>query len=187
MIALTWTYGQLLRGLADVVRRVLLAQLLLLVPCFWLLELSQNVAFRWMNGDWGWVYPESSHGWFSVISLGLWSGAVVALWALNTRWFRPARMPRWQRVLWSTALCWLGQWLGGFLAAEVFHHPFQVWPGSRLVYVSFSALFFWAANALLYQWIARDDPEALPPRASEATSEPVRSLPVTRAERPAGA
>ncbi|RKG99972.1 hypothetical protein D7X74_38960 [Corallococcus sp. CA047B] len=177
MIALTWTYGQLLRGAADMVRRVLLVQLLILAPCFWLLELSQNVAFRWMNGDWGWVYPESPHHWFSIVSLGLWSGAVVALWALNTYWFRPARMARWQRVLWASALCWLGQWLGGFLAAEVFHHPLQVWPGTRLVYVSFSALFFWAANALLYLAVVRDPGPA---------SEPV-AVPVTRAERPAGA
>ncbi|RKG70707.1 hypothetical protein [Corallococcus terminator] len=185
MIALTWTYGQLLRGVADLARRVLLVQLLILAPCFWLLELSQNVAFRWMNGDWGWVYPESPHRGFSVVSLGLWSGAVVALWALNTLWFRPARMALWQRVLWTTALCWPGQWLCGFIAAEVFHHPFQVWPGTRLLYVSFSSLFFWAANALLYQWVVRD-PQPVAPRTSEPASESLQ-VPVTRAERPAGA
>jgi hypothetical protein len=177
MLALTWTCGQLCRVLAERLRRFLLVQLLVLVPGFWLLELGQNVAFRWMNGDWAWVYPESAHRWYSVVSLGLWSAAVVGLWALHTYWFRPLKVAPWQRVLWATLACWGGHWLFGFVAAEAFHHPLQVWPGSRLTYVSFSALFFWAAIALVYQWVA---PGGAP--APVAVKQPL-----TRAERPAGA
>jgi hypothetical protein len=44
----------------------------------------------------------------------------------------------------------MGEWLGGFVAAEILHHPLQIWPGTKLVYVSFSALFFWLSNVIIY-------------------------------------
>ena len=175
MIALTWTYGQLLRGLAEMVRRVLVVQVLFLAPCFWLLELSQTVAFQWMNGDWGWGY------------VGMWGGVAVGMWAFHHYGFRPLRVASWRRVLWATLLCWTGLWLGGFVATEVFQPPHQTWPGTRWVYVGLSALFCWAATALLYRLAAPETEQAAaeptPPSAPPATP----AADFTRAKRAAGA
>lgn len=168
MITLTWPMGQLIKVVAAFFRALGL-QLLFITPLFWCLELSQNVAWRWVNGDWGWVYPGSTHHWFSFSSLGLWAGAVALLWVLHTFWFQPWQTKAWQRIITSTLLCWMGEWFVGFLAAEVFNTPFLVWPGTQLVYVSFSALFFWLGNVLIYHLLTQKVTDLNP--AFDATSD----------------
>ncbi|MBJ6766167.1 hypothetical protein JGU66_35900 [Myxococcaceae bacterium JPH2] len=161
MITLTWPLGQLFKTLASFLG-VLVRQVLYITPLFWFLELSENVAWRWMNGTWGWVYPESPYEWFSFNSLFLWAAAVTMLWALHHFWFYPRRVKLWQRLITSTVIGWMGEWFAGFIAAEVFHHPLQIWPNSQLVYVSFSALFFWLSNTILYHLLTLNVVELSP-------------------------
>ncbi|NNC19471.1 hypothetical protein HRD49_23185 [Corallococcus exiguus] len=172
MIALTWTYGQLLKGLTERVRRVLLVQVLILAPSFGVLELD----------PWG-----PSHRGLSLTRLALWGCAVGLLWALHRYAFGRSRVASWQRVVWVTALCWLGQWLGGFVALEALPRSLQQWSEARWIHVGFTVLFFWAATALLYRLAApMPEPEAVPaaPTGPQAPSGKKR---FTRAERPAGA
>ncbi len=131
--------------------RILLTQVLYIAPLFWFMELAQNVAWRWVNGDWGWYFPESPYHWFSFASIILWAGCVMLLWSLHYFWFYPRRVKLWTRVGIGAAACWAGEWVGGFVAANVFNHPLQVWPGSPLVYVHWCALFFWVSNVIVYQ------------------------------------
>lgn len=131
--------------------RILLTQVLYIAPLFWFMELAQNVAWRWVNGDWGWIFPESPYNWFSFASIILWAGCVVLLWSLHYFWFHPRRVKVWTRVALGAVACFVGEWVGGFLAANVFNHPLQVWPGSPLVYVHWCALFFWVSNVIVYQ------------------------------------
>jgi hypothetical protein len=160
MIALTWTYGQLLKGLTERVRRVLLVQVLILAPSFGVLELNPL---------------EPSHRALSFVRLALWGGAVGVLWALQRYVFGRSRMVSWRRVLWVTALCWLGQWLGGFVAMEALPPALQQWPGARWIPVGFSVMFFWAATALLYKLAAPVPvPDAVPgaPASQGMASQP---------------
>ncbi|WP_141617130.1 hypothetical protein [Myxococcus sp. AB036A] len=136
--------------------RVLLTQVLYVAPLFWFMELAQNVAWRWMNGDWGWVFPKSPYHWFSFGSLILWAGCVALLWSLHFFWFYPRRVKVWSRLAIGAGVCWTGEWVGGYVAANVFNHPLQVWPGSPLVYVHYSALFFWVSNCIVYHLLTND-------------------------------
>ncbi|QDE93588.1 hypothetical protein BHS06_33930 [Myxococcus xanthus] len=136
--------------------RVLLTQVLYVAPLFWFMELAQNVAWRWMNGDWGWVFPKSPYHWFSFGSLILWAGCVALLWSLHFFWFYPRRVKVWPRLAIGAGVCWVGEWVGGYVAANVFNHPLQVWPGSPLVYVHYSALFFWVSNCIVYHLLTND-------------------------------
>lgn len=136
--------------------RVLLTQVLYVAPLFWFMELSQNLAWRWMNGDWGWVFPKSPYHWFSFGSLFLWAGCVALLWSLHFFWFYPRRVKLWPRLAIGAVVCWVGEWVGGYIAANVFNHPLQVWPGSPLVYVHYSALFFWVSNCIVYHLLTND-------------------------------
>lgn len=130
--------------------RVLLTQVLYITPVFWFMELAQNVAWRQVNGDWGWVFPKSPYHWFSFGSLILWAGCVSLLWSLHFFWFYPRRVKVWTRLAIATVVTWAGEWFGGYVAANVFGHPLQVWPGSPLVYVHYSAIFFWLSNCIVY-------------------------------------
>lgn len=130
--------------------RVLATQLLFLTPLLWLLELSQNQAWRLVNGTWGWIYPDSPYHWFSFKSMILWAGCVWLLWTLYFFVYHPRRLSFWTRTLLSTVACWGGEWLGGFLSVELTGKHLQVWPGTLLVYVSFPALFFWLSNVVVY-------------------------------------
>jgi hypothetical protein len=134
----------------------LLSQLFYLTPLFWLLELAQNVAWRWVNGSWGWVYPASPHGWFSFGSMVLWASAVGLMWSLHTFWFEPRQVPLWRRIVSGAAITWVGEWVGGFLAVLLTGEPMQVWPGASLVYVSYPAFFFWVSNVTLYFLLTLD-------------------------------
>lgn len=134
----------------------LASQVFHLAPLFWLLELSQNVAWRWMNGEWGWVYPASAYHWFSFGSLVLWASAVCLMWSLHTFWFEPRRVKLWRRIVYGGAVTWGGEWLGGFLAVQLTGEPMQVWPGSSLVYVSYPAIFFWVSNITVYFLLTMD-------------------------------
>ncbi|MCP3143940.1 hypothetical protein [Pyxidicoccus xibeiensis] len=149
MISLSWPLALLWKKAAAYLR-VLLTQVLYIAPLFWFMELAQNIAWKQMNGEWGWYYPESPYHWFSFGSLILWTGCVGLLWSMHCLWFYPRRMTVWPRILISAVVCWLGEWFGGYVAANVFGHPLQVWPGSPLVYVHYSALFFWVSNAVIY-------------------------------------
>jgi len=130
--------------------RVLMTQVLYVVPLFWFLELAQNVAWRWMNGDWGWHYPESPYHWFSFGSMILWAGCVGLLWAMHFFWFYPRKVRVWMRVGVGAVACFVGEWFGGYMADKVFDHPLQIWPSSFLVYVHVAALFFWVSNVIVY-------------------------------------
>ncbi|NBD10218.1 hypothetical protein [Corallococcus silvisoli] len=172
MIALTWTYGQLLKGLTERVRRVLLVQVLILAPSLGVLEHNPLGSAR--QG-------------FSLVRLGLWGCGVGVLWALHRYAFGPSRVASWQRVAWVTALCWLGQWLGSFVTAEVLPSALQQWPGMRWVHVGFTVLFFWSATALLYR-LAAPVPELEGACTGAEASEPADAKKdFTREERPAGA
>ncbi|MFP2898334.1 hypothetical protein [Corallococcus sp. 4LFB] len=173
MIALTWTYGQLLKGLTERVRRVLLVQVLILAPAFGVLELNPS--------------GPSRQG-LSLTRLALWGCAVGVLWALHRYALGGTRVASWQRVLWVTGLCWLGQWLGGFVTEEALPRSLQHWHGARWIHVGFSVLFFWAATALLYRLAAPvPEPDAVPAAPDAASTPAAGKKGFTRAERPAGA
>ncbi|NOK23485.1 hypothetical protein [Corallococcus carmarthensis] len=169
MIALTWTYGQLLKGLTERVRRVLLVQVLILAPSFGVLELNP-------------VGP-SHHG-LSLTRLALWGCAVGLLWTLHRYAFGRSRVASWRRVLWVTGLCWLGQWMGGYVAVEALPRSLQQWSAARWIHVGFSVMFFWAATALLYRLAAPVPEPDVVPAAPDAAS---AKKGFTRAGRPAGA
>lgn len=172
MIALTWTYGQLLKGLTERVRRVLLVQVLILAPSFGVLELDP-------------LGP--SHRGLSLTRLALWGCAVGLLWALHRYALGHSRVASWQRVLWVTALCWMGQWLGGYVALEALPRSLQQWSAARWIHVGFTVLFFWAATALMYRLAAPvPEPESAP-AAPTGPQAPSGKKDFTRAERPAGA
>ncbi|RKH42636.1 hypothetical protein D7X55_36685 [Corallococcus sp. AB049A] len=172
MIALTWTYGQLLKGLSERVRRVLLVQVLILAPSFGVLELNP-------------LGP--SHRGLSLTRLALWGCAVGLLWALDRYAFGRSRVASWQRLVWVTALCWLGQWMGGFVALEALPRSLQQWSAARWVHVGFTVLFFWAATALLYRLAAPvPEAEAAPAMPTGPEAAPGKKG-FRRAERPAGA
>ena len=134
----------------SVYARVLATQILYLTPFFWLLELTQNQLFRWVQGEWGWIYPASPYHWFSFASLAMWAIGIGLMWTLHYYWFHPKQLPVWRRVAWGTVIAWCTEWLGGWVADKVLGAPLQVWPGSPLVYVSFGAIFFWMSNVALY-------------------------------------
>ncbi|NOK37976.1 hypothetical protein HMI49_32720 [Corallococcus exercitus] len=168
MIALTWTYGQLLKGLTERVRRVVLVQVLILAPAFGVLEFNPSGPSRLG---------------LSLTRLALWGCAAGLLWALHRYAVGRARVASWQRVLWVTALCWLGQWLGGFVTGEALPRSLQEWHGTPWIHMGFSVLFFWAATALLYRLAAPvPEPDAAPEAAPASAKKGF-----TRAERPAGA
>lgn len=170
MIALTWTYGQLLKGLTERVRRVLLVQVLILAPSFGVLELNPLGA---------------SHRGLSLTRLALWGCAVGLLWALHRYAFGRTKVASWQRVLWVTGLCWLGQWMGVFVSVEALPRSLQQGSGARWIHVGLSVMFFWAATAVLYRLAAPvPEPDASAPTGPEAAPAKKR---LTRAERPAGA
>jgi len=130
--------------------RVLATQILYMAPLFWLLELSQNQAWKAANGEFGWVYPDSPYRWFSFGSMILWAGSVFLMWTLHYYWFYPKGMKLWTRIAIASVVCWVGEWVGGFLAVQLTGQHLHVWPGSKLVYVSFPALFFWVSNVIVY-------------------------------------
>jgi hypothetical protein len=134
----------------SVYARVLATQVLYLAPLLWLLELSQNQAWRAVNGTWGWVYPDSPYEWFSFGSMVLWAGAVFLMWTMYYYWFYPKGVKPWTRVLIASVVCWAGEWVGGFLSVQLTGKHLQVWPDSKLVYVSFPAIFFWVSNVIVY-------------------------------------
>jgi hypothetical protein len=149
MNTLTLATGAQVRSFSTYAR-VLATQILYLTPIFWLLELTQNQLFRWVQGDWGWIYPASPYYWFSFASLAMWAIGIGLMWTLHYYWFHPRKMPVWRRVAWGTVIAWCVEWLGGWVADKVLGAPLQVWPGSPLVYVSFGAIFFWMSNVTLY-------------------------------------
>jgi hypothetical protein len=125
-------------------------------PIFWFVELLQNQLYWTLNGEPGWTYPRSPYNWFSFESLGLWGGSVVLIWCLHFFWFLRRDVGLMKRMIIAGTLCWAGEWLAGFVAAEVFHRPLQVWTDAPLVYVKFSALFFWWWDVLLYRFLTVD-------------------------------
>ena len=130
--------------------RVLATQILYIAPLLWLLELSQNQAWKAVNGTYGWVYPDSDYGWFSFGSMALWAGAVFLMWTLHYSWFYPKGVKLWTRIAIASVVCWAGEWVGGFLPVVLIGKHLQVWPGTALVYVSFPAIFFWVSNVIIY-------------------------------------
>src|SRR6218665_117745 len=134
----------------SVYARVLATQILYVAPLLWLLELLQNQAWRAANGTYGWVYPDSPYGWFSFGSMVLWVGSVFLMWTLHYYWFHPKQFRLWTRVGIASAICWAGEWVGGFMAVELTGKHLHVWPGAALVYVSFPVLFFWVSNVIVY-------------------------------------
>ena len=130
--------------------RVLATQILYVAPLLWLLELLQNQAWRAANGTYGWVYPDSAYEWFSFGSMVLWVGAVFLMWTLHYTWFHPKQYRLWSRVAIASVICWMGEWVGGFMAVQLTGKHLQVWPGASLVYVSFPAIFFWVSNVIVY-------------------------------------
>ena len=130
--------------------RVLATQILYLAPLLWLMELAQNQAWRAANGTYGWVYPDSPYGWFSFGSMTLWAGAVFLMWTMHYYVFHPRRVRIWSRVAIASLVCWVGEWVGGYLSVQLTGKHLHVWPGSSLVYVSGPALFFWVSNVIVY-------------------------------------
>jgi hypothetical protein len=125
-------------------------------PIFWFVELLQNQLYWKLTGEPGWTYPLSPYHWFSFESLGLWGGSVALIWCLNFFWFLRRDVGLVKRMVIAGTLCWAGEWLAGFVADQVFHHPLQVWTNAPLVYVKFSALFFWWWDVLFYQLLTVD-------------------------------
>jgi hypothetical protein len=134
----------------------LVFHLVYVTPIFWFMELLQNQLYWVLTGKPGWTYPRSPYNWFSFESIGLWGGSVVIIWCLHFFWFLRRDVGQVKRMIIAGSLCWAGEWLAGFVAAEVFHRPLQVWTDAPLVYVGFSALFFWWWNVLLYQLLTVD-------------------------------
>lgn len=130
--------------------RVLATQILYVAPLLWLLELSQNQAWKAVNASYGWVYPASPYGWFSFGSMVLWAGSVFLMWTMNYYWFHPRGMRLWTRIALASMVCWVGEWVGGYMAVQLTGQPLHVWPGAKLVYVSFPAIFFWVSNVIIY-------------------------------------
>jgi hypothetical protein len=149
MNTLTWTTQAREKSLG-VYLRVLATQVLFITPLFWLMELAQNNVWRWVTGQWGWVYPTSPYGWFSFNSMVLWAGAVLTFWSLHCFWFYPREVPTWLRIVVGGVAGWAGEWVGGYLAVHLTGSPLHVWPGSPLVYISVPALFFWMSNVVTY-------------------------------------
>jgi hypothetical protein len=137
-----------------------------MTPLFWLLEVAQNQAHRWVRGHYGWTYSASPYSWFSFGSMFLWIGAVVLIWSLDRFVFLPRGTPRWRRLALMALACFAGEWLGGLLG-DLLHHPMQRWTGSPLVYVSPVAYGYWCMNVLCYDLLHRwlSAPRAMiPPR-----------------------
>lgn len=150
MEALALSSSSPLRRPFGVYARVLATQILYVAPLLWLLELLQNQAWRAANGTYGWVYPDSAYGWFSFGSMALWVGAVFLMWTLHFYWFYPRQVRLWTRVFITSAVCWVGEWVGGYLSVRLTGRHLHVWPGAVLVYVSFPAIFFWVSNVIVY-------------------------------------
>ena len=125
-------------------------------PIFWFVELLQNQLYWKVTGEPGWTYPLSPYHWFSFESLVLWAGSVTIIWSLNVFWFQRRDVGLLKRMIIAGSICWAGEWLAGFLADRVLGHPLQVWTNAPLVYITFSALFFWWWDVLLYQWLTKD-------------------------------
>ncbi|HLL06203.1 MAG TPA: hypothetical protein VK539_36865 [Myxococcaceae bacterium] len=134
----------------------LLFHVVYVTPIFWFVELLQNQLYWKLTGAPGWTYPRSPYHWFSFESLGLWGGSVVLIWCLHFFWFQRRGVGMVKRMIIAGTLCWAGEWLSGFVADQVFHRPLQIWTNAPLVYVQFSALFFWWWDVLLYQLLTVD-------------------------------
>jgi hypothetical protein len=130
--------------------RVLATQILYVAPLLWLLELAQNQAWKAVNGTYGWLYPDSPYGWFSFGSMVLWVGSVFLMWTMHYYWFHPRQLKAWARVGIGSVVCWVGEWIGGFMAVALTGKHLHVWPGATLVYVSGPAIFFWVSNVIVY-------------------------------------
>jgi hypothetical protein len=127
--------------------------LLYLPFTFWFLELGQNIFTKKMTGHYGWLYPESEYKFFYFQSLISWCVCVTVFWSLYFWLFIPKKFTFLQSMLVCTGVGWGSEWLFGFLADNVLHHPMQIWPRSPLVYVSFFALFWWFMNSVIFYFL----------------------------------
>ena len=136
---------------------LLTIQVLYITPLFWLMELLQNQFFRVAinGGSWGWQYPESRHVWFSFWSLLLWAGTVTVFLLLHRFVFEPMGTSLLVRVVVAGTIGWTGEYVAGYLAANVLKRPLQIWNFARWRFVRPIALPFWMANVLLYYLLTR--------------------------------
>lgn len=147
-------------------------------PIFWFVELLQNQLYWKLTGEPGWTYPLSPYHWFSFESVGLWAGSVTIIWCLNFFWFLRRDVGLVKRMVIAGTICFAGEWLAGFVADRVLDHPLQIWTNAPLVYIKFSALFFWWWDVLLYELLTVDiarlgRPAAAPPEPG-GQAEPLR-------------
>ena len=123
------------------------------------MELLQNKLYLLFTGAYGWGYELDAWGhptaWYSLRSLPLWLVTVIAFSFLDLVFERRPTSPLLRFVIAGT-IGWIGEWTSGFVSANVMHHALQVWPGSPLVYVSFSALPIWWMDFVIFQWLTRE-------------------------------
>jgi hypothetical protein len=153
-------------------------QVLFLAPLFWFMELLQNQAYRLVTSQFGWFYrlaPPNQHTtWYSVRSLPCWLLTVSVFSMLDER-FERKQLSRLTRFLIAGTLGWAGEWMIGFIAAHVSQRGLQIWPGSPLVYIAFSALPIWWIDFVIFQWLTRELRHAQAHRSSFPISSSLRT------------
>ena len=131
-----------------------LRQILFLVPLFWFVELIQNCFYRLVTGRWGWTYPMNGDLPYYLASLVLWFIAVSTLALLYHFVFIPKKLVLWQKMLIIGVLGSFSEWFLGYIAANLFGYPLQVWTQSPLVYIHYSAFLFWCSNQIIYEYVS---------------------------------
>jgi hypothetical protein len=138
----------------------LLNQVLFISPLFWFMELAQNKLYLLATDRYGWGYEPDAHGvltaWYSFRSLLPWVITVAAFSLLDSLLFERWRLSLIVRVLIAGTVGLIGEWTIGLTFDRVLGHCLQIWPQSRFVYVSPSALPFWCFDYVVFHWLTRE-------------------------------
>ncbi|HEY4184798.1 MAG TPA: hypothetical protein VGP07_06990 [Polyangia bacterium] len=147
-------------------------QVLYIAPLFWFMELLQNLVFLKVAKNYGWYYPlQELNGfgglcrdpklgvdalpwaWLSVRSFPLWAGTVAIFSMLDHFWFERRDLRLLWRALIAGLVGWGGEWAVGYASRHYLHSYLQIWPGTTLVYVSFTAIPFWISDFYVFHWL----------------------------------
>ena len=137
-----------------------LNQILFISPLFWFMELLQNKLYLIAINRYGWGYEPDAHGnltaWYSFRSLLPWCMTVAVFSLLDTFWFERRRTSLLLRMVIAGLIGFAGEWTTGFISDRLMGHCLQIWPESRLVYISLSALPFWLLDYAVFHWLTRE-------------------------------
>jgi hypothetical protein len=137
-----------------------LNQILFISPLFWFMELLQNKIYLLALDRYGWGYDPDPQGrltsWYSFRSLLPWVTTVAVFSLLDTFWFERRRLALPLRMLIAGVIGFAGEWCTGFVSDRMLGHCLQIWPGSPLVYIAFSALPFWFIDYAVFHWLTRE-------------------------------